>query len=378
MLEIIQVLPTKKIRRAVLRQRPLPQMFRWVALPDRYRKPENDSLPCSVLDNPIWTIRGASICYAAAPLEEKMPQPAVMATWMFGRIAVQTALPLLLQGRPALDAAIAGAQAVEDDPTVDSVGYGGLPNSIGVVQLDACVMEGRNLNCGAVAGLENVRHAAALARRVMEQTVHIMVVGEGAQRFAIQQGFPLENMLTPQSLAEWQRRREALAQKNAGQKGAQPAIDTPWGHDTVTVLALDQAGNLGGVCTTSGLANKLPGRVGDSPVIGAGLYVDNQAGAAGATGVGEEVIRIGGSQFIAEQMRGGRTPQEACEQAVRRLNQLAVRRGVHPAHVAFIALDTQGRHGAACSAMTDFKYAISVGPRVELRQARELDVEANP
>jgi isoaspartyl peptidase/L-asparaginase-like protein (Ntn-hydrolase superfamily) len=305
-----------------------------------------------------------------------MPQPAVIATWPFGRIAVQHALPLLIQGQASLDAAIAGAQAVEDDPTVDSVGYGGLPNGIGVVQLDACVMDGRTLSCGAVAGLENVRHPAALARRVMEQTPHILLVGDGAQRFAIQQGFTLENLLTPESLAEWQRRRAALAQKPAG-RAAHAALDTPlMGHDTVTVLALDQASNLGGVCTTSGLANKLPGRVGDSPIIGAGLYVDNQAGAAGATGVGEEVIRIGGSYFVVEQMRAGRTPQEACEQAVRRLNQVAVRRGVHPARVAFLALDTQGRPGAACTAMTNFQYALGVGNRVELRQAREIDVNA--
>src|SRR5436305_11631541 len=131
-----------------------------------------------------------------------MPQPVVIATWPFGRIAVQNALPLLAQGRPALDAALAGAQAVEDDPTVDSVGYGGLPNAIGVVQLDACVMDGHSLNCGAVAGLENVRHAAALARRVMEKTPHVLLVGEGARLFAVEQGFPLEAPPTAEGLAE--------------------------------------------------------------------------------------------------------------------------------------------------------------------------------
>lgn len=308
-----------------------------------------------------------------------MPQPTAIATWPFGRIAVQTALPLLRQGQSALDAAIAGAQAVEDDPTVDSVGFGGLPNSLGTVQLDACVMDGRTLNCGAVAGLENVRHPAALARRVMDHTTHILLVGDGAQRFALQQGFPLENLLTPESLAEWQRRRAENAQKAANPGAVKAAMDKPWGHDTVTVLALDQNNNLGGVCTTSGLANKVPGRVGDSPIIGAGLYVDNEAGAAGATGVGEEVIRIGGSLFIVEQMRAGRTSQEACELAVRRINSFAVRRGVHPARVAFIALDRQGRHGAACTSRTNFQYAVTVGGnRLEMRQAREIDVEANP
>src|SRR5205807_555225 len=160
------------------------------------------------------------------------------------------------QGKPALDATIAGAQAVEDDPKVNSVGFGGLPNSIGTVQLDACVMDGRTLACGAVAALENIRHPAALARRVMEKTPHVLPVG-----------------------------------------------------------------------------------VGDSPIIGAGLYVDDSAGAAGATGVGEEIIRVGGSLLIVEALRGGKSPQEACELAVRRVNASALRRGVHPARVAFLALD---------------------------------------
>src|SRR5207248_4967757 len=131
----------------------------------------------------------------------------VIATWRFGRTAVEAAAALLRRGRPALDAALAGAQAVEDDPKVNSVGYGGLPNSVGTVQLDACVMDGRTLACGGVAGLENVRHPAALARRVMERTPHVLLVGEGARLFAVQQGFPLENLNTPESLAEWQKRK---------------------------------------------------------------------------------------------------------------------------------------------------------------------------
>jgi isoaspartyl peptidase/L-asparaginase-like protein (Ntn-hydrolase superfamily) len=144
----------------------------------------------------------------------------------------------------------------------------------------------------------------------------------------------------------------------------------------VTVLTLDQRGNLGGVCSTSGLAHKLPGRVGDSPIIGAGLYVDDTAGAAGATGVGEEVIRIGGSLVVVEAMRAGRSPQEACEAAVRKLNAVAVRRGVHPARVAFLALDLRGRSGAAATTGTAFQYAVASGDRVELLRARELEPEA--
>jgi N4-(beta-N-acetylglucosaminyl)-L-asparaginase len=140
-------------------------------------------------------------------------------------------------------------------------------------------------------------------------------------------------------------------------------------------LALDQKGNLGGVCTTSGLPFKLPGRVGDSPLIGHGLYVDNTAGAAGGTGVGEEIIRIGGSLTIVEAMRAGRSPQEACEAAVRKVNAIAVRRGVHPAEVAFLALDPKGRVGAACTEKTNFTYAVAQPGKVELLKAPELGPE---
>ena len=293
----------------------------------------------------------------------------VIATWPFGQTAVKTAAPLLRQGKPALDAALAGAQAVEDDPKVTSVGFGGLANAIGTVQLDACVMDGKTLACGAVAGLENVRHPAALARRVMEKTPHVLLVGEGARLFALQQGFPLESLHTPESLAEWEKLKQGRQRKPEAPPGP------PQTHDTVTVLALDQKGSLGGVCTTSGLAHKLPGRVGDSPLIGAGLYVDNTAGAAGATGVGEEVIRIGGSLLIVEALRAGRSPQEACEAAVRRVNATAVRRGVHPARVAFLALDPKGRWGAACTPQTEFQYAVARPGKTELLKAKEIGPE---
>jgi isoaspartyl peptidase/L-asparaginase-like protein (Ntn-hydrolase superfamily) len=320
----------------------------------------------------------------------------VVATWPFGQIAVKTAEPLLEQGKPALDAAIAGAQAVEDDPKVHSVGYGGLPNSIGTVQLDACVMDGQTLACGAVAAVENIRHVAALARRVMEKTPHILLVGEGARLFAVEQGFPLETVITAEGMALWEKRRpkpkdsvpphaehwtddrtrHGLLDERAGQGDSASAdSEPPIGHDTVAVLALDQKGNLGGVCTTSGFPFKMPGRVGDSPLIGHGLYVDNTAGAAGGTGRGEEIIRIGGSMFIVEAMRDGRSPQEACEAAVRKVNAVAVRRGVHPADVAFIALDPKGHVGAACTEKTNFFYAVARPGKVELLKAPELGPE---
>jgi isoaspartyl peptidase/L-asparaginase-like protein (Ntn-hydrolase superfamily) len=255
------------------------------------------------------------------------------------------------------------------------VGYGGLPNAIGTVQLDACVMDGQTLACGAVAGLENVRHAAALARRVMERTPHVLLVGEGARLFALEQGFPLENLLTPESLAEWQKDRPPAPKKPEHRVQASGSGEPPFSHDTVAVLALDHKGVLGGVCSTSGLAYKLPGRVGDSPLIAHGLYVDNTAGAAGATGHGEEVVRIGGSLLVVEAMRAGRSPQESCETAVKRVNAVAVRRGVHPARVAFLALDPKGRVGAACTTRTGFTYALARPGKVTLVQAREIGPE---
>lgn len=291
-----------------------------------------------------------------------MPEPVVIATWRFGVTAAKTALPLLQANQPALDATLAGAQAVEDDPAVDSVGFGGIGNAVGVVSLDACVMDGATLSCGGVAGMENTRHAAAVARLVMEKTPHVLLVGPGAQQFALRHGFPLETLSTPESVAAWEKRRPKPPEK-----------PKPQGHDTVTVLGMDRKGSLGGVCTTSGLAFKLPGRVGDSPLIGSGLYVDNQAGAAGATGVGEEIIRVGGSLLVVEAMRLGKTPQEACEGQIRRVIALAKRRGVHPASVAFLALDPRGRVGAACTAGTKFQYAIGRGDNVELVQAKELE-----
>jgi isoaspartyl peptidase/L-asparaginase-like protein (Ntn-hydrolase superfamily) len=309
----------------------------------------------------------------------------IIATWPFGRLAAETGLARLIKGEPALDAALAGAQAVEDDTTIrTSVGFGSVPDRIGRLTLDACVMDGHTLSCGAVAGLEHVRHPAAVARRVMEKTPHIFLVGEGAKWFALQEGFPLEYPYTLAALREWEEKnpaKRAPAPKKDGGGGGRgdAAAGVPvdeHNHDTVTVLARDQRGHLGGVCTTSGLAYKLPGRVGDSPIIGAGLYVDDQAGAAGATGVGEEIIRIGGSMFVVEQMRAGRSAQEACELACRRVNATAARRGVHPAAVAFLALDRNGTPGAACTSRADFVYALGQNGKVEMVRAREVPPQA--
>lgn len=294
----------------------------------------------------------------------------VIATWKFGQIAVKAASALLEAGKPALDAAIAGGQAVEDDPAVDSVGYGGLPNSVGTVQLDACVMDGQTLACGSVGAVENIRHVAALARIVMEKTPHIYLMGEGATTFALENGFKLENLNTAESLAKWEKGRP----KSKEASWPPPSAVPPKSHDTVTVLARDKKGNMAGICTTAGLPYKLPGRIGDSPIIGSGLYVDRTAGAAGGTGIGEEIIRICGSFYIVESMRAGHSAQEACELAVRRVNKTAVQRGVHPARVAFLALDKNGNPGAACTEKADFYYAIATPDNTELRKAKEITI----
>jgi N4-(beta-N-acetylglucosaminyl)-L-asparaginase len=295
-----------------------------------------------------------------------MTDPVIIATWPFGMTAVQRGLALLEAGGSALDAALAGAQAVEDDPTVNSVGYGGLANAAGVVQLDACVMDGKTLACGGVAGVENVRHVASLARLVMEKTPHVLLVGEGGRLFALEQGYSLDTLHTPDSVARWEKTRP-------------PSGGTflPENHDTVTVLALDRGGSLAGVCSTSGLAHKRHGRVGDSPLIGAGLYVDDLAGAGGGTGVGEEIIRVSGSAILVEAMRAGKSPQEACEIAIGRVNAAARRRGVPPARVAFIALDPKGRTGAACTMGARFEYAVGSKGNAELRTAKEIPPEGS-
>jgi N4-(beta-N-acetylglucosaminyl)-L-asparaginase len=289
-----------------------------------------------------------------------MRQTVAISTWAWGRTAVMAAAAAMQQGASALDAAVAGAQAVEDDPSVRSVGYGGMGNRIGTISLDASVMDGEDLSCGAVAAVENIRHVARLAQRVLQVTPHVLLAGEGARWFALQQGFPLSNLHTPEEAGEWQRRRPSDSEPQ------------PLGHDTVTTLTMDALGKLAGACTTSGLYFKMPGRVGDSPLIGSGLYVDNRAGAAGGTGVGEEIVRAVGSYAIVEQMRQGRDPQEACEYAVKRVLDNAARRNHKTGVVCFLALAPDGQTGAACTAGSKFPYAIARGGQVETFTAKEL------
>ena len=268
----------------------------------------------------------------------------VVSTWDFGVGANQAAWPVLAQGGSALDAVEAGARWAEGDLCNSTVGRCGYPDRDGVVTLDASIMDGDG-RCGAVAALQDIVHPVSVARRVMEQTPHVMLVGEGAQQFALQQGFAKEQLRTKeaeQAWREWLKKSEYKPQINA-ERAAKPGNKE--NHDTLGILALDASGKLAGACTTSGMAWKLHGRVGDSPIIGAGLYVDNEVGAATASGVGEEMIRNAASFLVVELMRQGRSPMEACREAIDRV----VRKRPEASktlQVCFLALNKHGEVGA--------------------------------
>ena len=272
-------------------------------------------------------------------------KPVVISTWDFGVAANAAAWQVLSKGGRALDAVEAGAKVPEADPKVNSVGYGGLPDRDGRVTLDACIMD-ENDRCGAVAFLEHIMHPISVARKVMEDTPHVMLVGEGALNFALEKGFQKQNLLTPEAEAAW---KEWL--KTAKYE---PVINSER-HDTIGMLALDANGRLSGACTTSGMAWKMNGRVGDSPIIGAGMYVDNEVGAACATGVGEAVIRTVGSHLVVELMRQGRTPQQACVAAVERIRKKYPDYG--KVQVGFLALNKKGEYGAY-AIQKGFNYAV--------------------
>ena len=272
--------------------------------------------------------------------------PIVISTWSHGIPANTAAWEILSKGGRALDAVEAGVRIPEADPKITSVGYGGLPDRDGKVTLDACIMD-ENSGCGSVAFLEHIMHPISVARLVMEKTPHVMIVGEGALKFALDNGFKKENLLTAESEAAW---KEWL--KTAQYK---PVVN--WeNHDTIGMIAIDQQGNLSGACTTSGMAYKLHGRVGDSPIIGAGLFVDNEIGAATSTGVGEEVIRICGSHLVVELMRQGKNPEDACRIAVERIvkNQPKKSKEIQ---VGFLALNKHGEFGSYCL-QKGFNYAV--------------------
>ncbi|GAB2522110.1 isoaspartyl peptidase/L-asparaginase family protein [Spirosoma aerophilum] len=283
------------------------------------------------------------------------PAPLVISTWKQPK-ANAAAQAVLDKGGNALDAVEAGVRVPEADPEDMSVGYGGRPDRDGHVTLDACIMDEKG-NAGAVTFLEHIMHPISVAKAVMQKTPHVMLSGEGALQFALSQGFKKENLLTPKAEKEW---REWL--KTAKYK----PIANIERHDTIGMLAIDAKGNISGACTTSGLAYKMRGRVGDSPIIGAGLFVDNEIGGACATGLGELVMRTCGSFLVVELMRQGRTPQQACEEAALRI---VNKQEFKDIQVGFLAVNKKGEHGAF-SIQPGFNYTLSRNKQTQVTDAK--------
>jgi N4-(beta-N-acetylglucosaminyl)-L-asparaginase len=288
-------------------------------------------------------------------------KPLVLSTWKHGVPANDAAWKILSGGGAALDAVEAGARVPEGDPSVMSVGYGGLPDEDCKVTLDASIM-GPDGRAGAVAFVQNNRHPVSIARKVMETTDHVFIVGEGAEEFARKQGFAREEVLTDAAREAWIKWKQSLTDKDDW-------FPKDLDHDTIGMVAIDAAGSLAGACTTSGLAFKIHGRVGDSPIVGAGMYVDNEIGAAAATGKGEEVIKTCGSFLVVEGMREGLSPKAACKRALERI---IARHGGKPTfQVAFVALSKEGEIGAL-SLQQGFQYALAAGGTNDLIDAEHL------
>jgi isoaspartyl peptidase/L-asparaginase-like protein (Ntn-hydrolase superfamily) len=330
--------------------------------------------------------------------------PAILSTWSFGPVANGPGMAILDAGGSALDAVVAAATAVENDPSINSVGIGGLPDADGRVSLDGCVMTDPN-RCGSVAVLRRHANPCAIARRVMEKTIHVMLAGEGADTFADREGFPSCELLTPHAKSEWEKwahdprnidrlkyqgwipPQNVEEQARSGSGGTGLGFDRPVhrvrggdgpsaSHDTVSILAIDKHTHLAGACSTSGMAFKVPGRIGDSPIIGHGLYVDQQAGAAAATGNGELVMGTCGSFLAVELMRRGASPLDAILEVLRRISE---RFELGPDHqIAMIALAAPPRDHkqwggwASAAIRPGFRHTITDGGGTRVEEAQRV------
>lgn len=309
-----------------------------------------------------------------------LPKPVIVTTWNFGMAAARAGYAVLSVGGKALDAIETAANVTELDSNVNSVGYGGLPNADGVVELDACIMDGATHRAGSVAGITRFRTPISVARRVMERTPHTMLVGQNADKFALSQGFAVEELLTDEArrrFAEWQKEQSKadVAHFDLGPTSHVPPKPlTPDDHDTIGLCALDANGNLAGGCTTSGMAWKVPGRVGDSPIIGSGLYVDNAVGACAGTGHGDEMMQAVVAFRVVMAMERGLSPTEACVETLRYL--MRKRPPEHNGHygAALIALRRDGEFGAAAT-YSGFRapdrlwnWAVATSDEPELRE----------
>jgi isoaspartyl peptidase/L-asparaginase-like protein (Ntn-hydrolase superfamily) len=304
-----------------------------------------------------WGLAGAAISIlkpaqateiASSAFQPKISGPIVISTWKHGIEANKAAWEVLSKGGKAIDAVEMAARVTESDITNRSVGIGGNPDRDGHVTLDACIMD-ENSRCGSVAFLEGIDHPISVARRVMDKTQHVMLVGEGAYQFAIEQGFSKIRTPLPEVKEDWKKWK-----KENKDQFKKPEINHE-NHDTIGIIAMDANGDLSGSCTTSGWAYKLHGRVGDSPIIGAGLYIDNEIGAACATGLGEAIIRVCGSHLVVEFMRQGMSPNDACKKAVDRI--ISKHKEMTGLQCGFIAINKKGETGGY-SVFNGFDYAL--------------------
>lgn len=346
--------------------------------------------------------------YQPAGAATSTPAPAtrpIIISSANGLHALDKGMAVLKSGGDTLDAVIAAVTVVEDDPSDDSVGYGGLPNEEGEVELDASCMHGPTHRAGAVGGVRRIKNVARLAQTVMQKTNHVMLVGDGARRYAVDEGFEDMSLLTEHSRKMW------LAWKAASSVNWRPGIDSPEWKDkisaifdgdrqqiayaerviahpptgTIPCMAVNEKGDISATTTTSGLAWKIPGRVGDSPIIGAGCYVDNEVGAAGSTGKGEENIKIAGGHTIVEMMRRGKSPEDACLEALSRVahNYDNDKTKLRTFHIFFYALNKDGQHGAASLWRNHYEepqhavYAVHDGTQARLAECKAFFDEVN-
>ncbi|HWE45081.1 MAG TPA: N(4)-(beta-N-acetylglucosaminyl)-L-asparaginase [Caulobacteraceae bacterium] len=309
-------------------------------------------------------VLGAGVALAAAgaagaKTRARVKAPLIVSTWDFGAAANAQAFAKLKNGGAALDAVEAGARVPEADVTNHSVGLGGYPDRDGHVTCDASIMDDAG-RLGSVAALEDIVHAVSVARRVMEKTPHTLLVADGALQFALAEGFPRQNLLTPdaeKAWREWLKTSKYHPQANIENTNRYDPSTGPDNHDTIGILALDGAGRIAGACTTSGMAFKMHGRVGDSPLAGSGLFVEPGVGAATSTGVGEEVMRIVGSARVTASMRAGLSPAAACREAVMHIKRLRGK-SLTDEQVGFLAIDRLGRYGAF-ALQPGFTYAVT-------------------
>ena len=321
---------------------------------------------------------------AQVPAAPKSGRRPVVISSANGLKPIEIAMRELKGGSDPLDAVITAVNIVEDDPDDHSVGLGGLPNEDGVVELDACCMHGATHKAGGVAALRNIRNPSQVARLVMKRTDHVLLVGEGALRFARAHGFKEEELLTDKAREIWLRWKESHSNRDdwvspedlGGEKGARvrPAFEHTWG--TINCCAVDANADVAGVTTTSGLSYKIPGRVGDSPIIGAGLYVDNEVGAAGSTGRGEANLQNCSSFLIVELMRSGKSPVDACMEVLRRVAdhtepRLRDAKGRARFGLKFYAVAKDGRYGGA-SMWSGAHFSVHDGTRARLEDCAYL------